>query len=98
MVIVEVSTTWDDGSKAFSVGDAGDPDGFVAELGAALESTGYKNTDHDEWGDYLRHLAGSHSIFKVYTGAANIIATFVGQGNGGNQGQCIVYIYHQNLK
>jgi len=39
-----------------------------------------------------------HTVNKVYTGAANIIATFVGTGDGGNQGQCIVYIYHQNLK
>ena len=97
-VVVEVTETWDDTNKAFEVGDAGDPNGFCKDLAASLGTAGYYNLDHDEWGEYLWHNAGSHPLTKVYTGATNIIATFVGAGNGGNQGQCKVYIHVRALK
>jgi len=75
-VVVEVTETWNDGAKAFTVGDATDPDGFAEDLAANLGTTGYYNLDHDTWGAYLWHLAGSHQLTKVYATPTNIIATF----------------------
>jgi len=97
-VTVEVTETWDDTAKALEIGDSTDPNGFAEDLGASLGTLGYYNLDHDTWGAYLWHNAGSHRLTKVYTGADNILATFVGTGNGGSQGQCVVFITHRQLK
>ena len=96
-VYVEVTETWDDGSKALEVGDASDPNGFCTDVGAGLGSVGSYNTEHDEWGEYLWHVAGSHSRDKVYSAQTAVIATFVGTGSGGSQGQCIVHILWRGL-
>lgn len=97
-IVVEVTETWDDTNKAFYIGDSADPDGFLEDMGVTLETVGYWGWEHDERGTYLWHVAGSHRRTKFYTGAENIIATFVGAGNGGSQGQCVVYIIHKDLK
>jgi len=36
------------------------------DIGQDLGSTGFKNIEHDEWGDYFWHNAGSHSRWKFY--------------------------------
>jgi len=97
---IKVTETWDDGSKAFTVGDAADPDGFAEDLAASLEATGYYNIEHDEMGAYLWHVIGSHRRTHIYAAAGTIAATFVGTGGdpNGSQGQCIVYLLHQDYK
>lgn len=97
-VHIEVTTTWNDGAKAFEVGDDTDPNGFIEDLGADLGATGYYGFDHDEWGEYLWHVAGSHDICKIYSGADTIDATFTGTGDGGSQGVCIVCIHVRRMK
>ena len=97
-VVIEVTTTWNDGSKAFEVGDEDDSDGFIEDIGSDLESTGYKVLEHDDWGDYIWDAVNKHRRNKQYSGAKNITATFVGQGNGDNQGVCVVYLIHRTLK
>ena len=96
--IIKVTETWNDGSRAFSVGDTTDPDGFAEDLDASLGTLGYYNIEHDELGAYLWHVVGSHRRTKVYTGAETIKATFVGVGDSGSQGQCMIYLLHQDYK
>jgi len=97
-VHIEVTTTWNDGAKAFEVGDDTDPDGFIEDMGADLGTLGYYGVDHDEWGAYLWHVAGSHSITKFYNTGDTIDATFVGSGTGGSQGVCMVCIHVSRMK
>ena len=98
MMVVVVKETWNDGAKSFIVGDAADPDGFVTDIGIGLESTGFKNIEHDEWGDYLWHNAGSHPRFHFYAAETAIVAAFTGVGDGGSQGQCQVNMWLRHLR
>jgi len=66
MCVAYVTETFDGSAPSFEVEDAADPDGFITDIGQDLGSTGFKNIEHDEWGDYFWHNAGSHSRWKFY--------------------------------
>ena len=95
-IVVKVTEAWNDSNKALTIGDAANPDGFAEDIGAGLGTPGYYNLDHDVWGAYLWHAAGSHQLTKVYDTQTNIIATFVGDADG-STGICEVYLVHQHF-
>ena len=96
-VNVEVTETWDDGSPEFEVGDAGDPDGFIKDIGNELGVIGFYNLDHDTWGAYLWHLAGSHRREHIYPAPTPIIYTGDGNGDGGTQGIAVVHFLWRTM-
>ena len=91
---VRVVTTWNDGSKSFIVGDDDNDDGFMEDADIDLESTGLNGVESRYRGVYMWAVAGSSPIDKFYLASKTINATFVGQGNGGSQGECWVYFLY----
>ena len=96
-VLVNVTETWDDGSKAFEVGYTADADAFITDLGAALETGKYYGIEDDYWGARLYDATDKHQKLYVFSAATNIIATFVGTGNSGSQGECDVWVQISRL-
>jgi len=96
-VIPEVTVTWDDGSPVFTIGDAGETDGFVEDIGGDLGATGYYNLDHDTWGEYIWHQAGTHTRDHIYESDTDILFTGDGNGDGGSQGVTVVHIVWQYI-
>lgn len=96
-VYVEVTTTWNDASPEFTVGDASNNTGFCQDIGGSLGSTGYYNLDHDNWGAYLWHAAGSHDLEHIY--AASTAVKYYGDGNldGGSQGVAVVHFLWRTI-
>ena len=96
-VVVKVGVAWNDGSKAFEVGYTADSDGFITNLGAGLAAPKYYGVDDTYWGVRIYNVGNTHRKIHVFDGASNIIATFVGTGNGGSQGSCDVWVQVSRL-
>jgi len=90
MAACYVDTTFNGSVPSFILGDASDDNGFITDIGAQLGTTGYKNTDHDEWGNYLWHNAGSHPRWKFYEVETPVVATF--NFDSSTQGQLTVFV------
>ncbi|MBN2017019.1 MAG: hypothetical protein JW794_02625 [Candidatus Cloacimonetes bacterium] len=99
-VIVEVTETWDDGSKALIVGHdigAGDDNAFITDIGAGLGTAKYYGITHTYWGSSLYDGTDKHSKLFIADDSGNFIVTFTGTGNGGSQGRCVVYLMLSRL-
>ena len=96
-VYVEVTETWDDASPIFTVGDLTVADGFAKDLGAELGVIGFYNLDHDNWGEYLWHLVGSHAIEHIYEAPTMILFGGDGDQDGGTQGKAVVHFLWRTI-
>lgn len=92
-VFIEIEEIWNDGSKAFSVGYSADHDAFVTDLGTKLAVAQWVGADPGKTnGVDLWDSTDKYSKNYIATGATDINAYFVGEGSGGTQGICTVYM------